>query len=309
MAQAKKRQGMSDPRDNHPPKIPKRAKKWRTANHRHSESGTDGRNPYAGSNVTIEAGDSGIWATCDTGREGKCIGELRDLFDRYAEVMYPQPSDEADEDGGDDDGGDIEATVQKELAEMKKPKREKAFQPARLGVQCVVFFKTRAPVEPVDLVHRICNDAATGAGLQQSRFVKRLTPTTLTAKATEKGLEEVAKTVLAPHFQKDDGKVIKVGPASLEAGSAYVSDVDDLLVAALVGSSHVVDLKNYDLLILVEVYKNVCGVAVVGSDYEALKRYNLSEIYEPTPKPIAAVQQDAPKRSPTTAARTDESDA
>lgn len=70
------------------------------------------------------------------------------------------------------------------------------------------------------------------------------------------------------------------------------------------------DLKEFDLLILVDVYKvrrsesgevhstglkitseteltlaqNVCGMSVVGNDYEKLKRYNLSEIYEPTPK-------------------------
>lgn len=29
--------------------------------------------------------------------------------------------------------------------------------------------------------------------------------------------------------------------------------------------------------------KHVCGVCVVDTDYERLKRYNISEIYEPTP--------------------------
>ncbi len=28
-------------------------------------------------------------------------------------------------------------------------------------------------------------------------------------------------------------------------------------------------------------------MSVVGGDYEKLKRYNLSEIYEPTPKPVS----------------------
>ena len=31
--------------------------------------------------------------------------------------------------------------------------------------------------------------------------------------------------------------------------------------------------------------QNVCGISVVGSDWETLKRYNLNEIYLPTPKP------------------------
>ena len=84
---------------------------------------------------------------------------------------------------------------------------------------------------------------------------------------------------------------------------------DDLIkrVADLVGKPHTVDLKRYDRLILVDVYRvstgaiqlvaviqasrrnltcvvqNIMGMSIVGSDYEDLKRYNIAEIYEPTP--------------------------
>ncbi len=37
--------------------------------------------------------------------------------------------------------------------------------------------------------------------------------------------------------------------------------------------------------------QNVCGMSVVGSDFDRLKRYNLAEIYDPTPKPAAKVEQ------------------
>jgi tRNA acetyltransferase TAN1 len=37
-------------------------------------------NEAAFKNRSIQYGDSGIWATCDKGREGKAIGELKDLF-------------------------------------------------------------------------------------------------------------------------------------------------------------------------------------------------------------------------------------
>ena len=70
-------------------------------------------------------------------------------------------------------------------------------------------------------------------------------------------------------------------------------------VATIVGDGHTVDLKHYDLLILVEVYKvnlsvfclsfvllspgltwqNICGIGVVASDYEELKKYNLAELH------------------------------
>lgn len=31
--------------------------------------------------------------------------------------------------------------------------------------------------------------------------------------------------------------------------------------------------------------QNLCGMSVVAGDYDRLKRYNLAEIYHPTPKP------------------------
>jgi hypothetical protein len=53
----------------------------------------------------------------------------------------------------------------------------------------VVFFKTRAPVEPVAFVERICRDLAAGVQLQNCRYVKRLTPITKVEKANQKGVE------------------------------------------------------------------------------------------------------------------------
>ena len=44
-----------------------------------------------------------------------------------------------------------------------------------------------------------------------------------------------------------------------------------------------VDLKNPDVIILVDVYRNILGMSVVSREYENLRRFNLAEIYEPTP--------------------------
>lgn len=62
---------------------------------------------------------------------------------------------------------------------------------------------------------------------------------------------------------------------------------DDVIkqIAQIVGPSHSVDLKHYDCLILVDIYRNILGMSIVGSDYEQLKRFNLAEIYDPTPRP------------------------
>lgn len=64
----------------------------------------------------------------------------------------------------------------------------------------VVFIKTKAPVEPVALVRKICEDAVNEPERKRTRFVKRLSPMTLMGRASAEGLEKVAREVLAPHF-------------------------------------------------------------------------------------------------------------
>ena len=74
----------------------------------------------------------------------------------------------------------------------------------------VLFFKTGSPIEPVSFVHDICRDALQAASRKQSRFIRRLTPITLIGKATEKGLGDVAKAVLGPHFHEAGAPLKKV---------------------------------------------------------------------------------------------------
>jgi tRNA acetyltransferase TAN1 len=71
----------------------------------------------------------------------------------------------------------------------------------RTNAECLVFVKTREPINPVSLVHQICKDSQAAISATQTRYVNRLTPISLIGKATEKSLDEVARTVLAKHFR------------------------------------------------------------------------------------------------------------
>lgn len=77
----------------------------------------------------------------------------------------------------------------------------------------VLFFRTRAPIEPVSFVHKICSDALALVSTKRHRWVRRLTPMSRMGKATEKGLDAVAKAVLAPAFHDEGGSPKKVFPA------------------------------------------------------------------------------------------------
>jgi len=209
---------------------------------------------------TIEPGDSGIWATCEMGKEGKCTGELRDLFEEYAAKIYGGSINGGEEASNDEDAeADIEVEIQKELKGMKSSSTKKValFQAVKVDVQCVLFFKTRSPIEPVSFVHAICKDALEG-GTKRGRWIKKLTPMTMMGKATPEGLQKVAEAVLQPVFHKggSDGEGLKFAIRTTRRNH-NVMKRDEIIrqVAAAVGREHRVDLKNYDYLILVDVYR------------------------------------------------------
>lgn len=130
---------------------------------------------------------------------------------------------------------DIEASIQKEVASMgdKNNAQTKLFSPVHLDIQCVLFFKTRHEIDPVDFVHRICEEIVKKPGVRRMKYANRLTPVSMIGKATEKGLEEVGKTVLGKHF-----KLAGEGEAVEEGEEKAVSSVS----GSLMRSSVCVDL-------------------------------------------------------------------
>ncbi|KFY18515.1 hypothetical protein V493_08553 [Pseudogymnoascus sp. VKM F-4281 (FW-2241)] len=287
----KRKSGPGDSRDD---KHGKRSKggsggKWQTP-HQKSKAST----PRGGGK--IEPGDVGIWATCMKSKEGKATEELKSLFEHSAEKFYNITPVKED----DDEDGDIEASIQKEISGMAATKdAPKMFQPVFLDVQCVLFFKMQPPIDPVDFVHRICEEAASNPTGRKHRFLNRLTPMTRMGRATQSDLEGLAREVLQKDFRLVDGegKEEKAGEGDAQDFCSYAirptirnhsllkRDVVINTIANLIDKSHKVSLTNPDKVILVELYQNVCGISVVGSDWETLKRFNLNEIYLPTPKP------------------------
>lgn len=227
--------------------------------------------------TAISPGEAGIWVTCNRGQEAKCTAEARDFFNEHANVIYGSTTGDGHFDGETDkkpeDKTDIEQEIRSEITGIKRTRRDALFQPVRIDVQCVLFFRTRAPVEPVAFVHKICTEALTSANSRKSMRIKRLTPVTRMGKANEKGLEDVSKVVLEPHFHAE-GVTPKKFAIRTTIRNHNIMKRDDVIkqVAMAVGSQHSVDLKEYDLLILLDIYK-------VGLYFE----------FEPTRSPAGCV--------------------
>lgn len=182
-------------------------------------------------------------------------------------------------------GGDIEEDIEKELESLKSSStnQKKPYTFVRLEIACVSFIRTQPPLDPVNLVLQICEQAYSGSSRQRSRYVKRLTPVSCIRKTLGNGLEQLCEEVLRPVFGNSTiTKKFAIRP-NIRNNEQLSRDVIIKTVAdatTRLSSSHSVDLTNYDRLILIEVYRNVCGMSVVGSEFEKLKRFNLSEIYQ-----------------------------
>ncbi|KAM0240909.1 hypothetical protein ACHAP5_007708 [Fusarium lateritium] len=254
---------------------------------------------------TLEVNDAGIWVTYARGMKGKAIREFKSLCDEYGESLFGVKPPKEDGDDEDGDSGDIEASIEKELASLQqpKPKTKQTFTPIGTGLDCVFFMKTVKPVEPLTFVAKVSQDAKDCPDPMQrkTKYINRLTPILDTDKATDKGIERVARTVMGPHFdlksESGEDAAAEEAPSKEEGeGSApctyairynirnhttFKSSEVIKKIADLVKPKHKVNLTNPDKVVLVEIFQTFCGVSVVdGKESEELKRYNLNELYK-----------------------------
>ncbi|KAL7790369.1 thiamine diphosphate-binding protein [Trichoderma ceciliae] len=275
--------------------------------------------------TALDVGDEGIWVTYARGMKGKAVREFKALCEEYGEKLYgiEPPVDEADAKSADE-AEDIEASIQQELEGMKasqKPQVRGVFSPVSVGIECVFFMKTMKPVDPCQLVLQICKDAqeCPSPRDRKCKYINRLTPVVNTDKATEKGIQKVARKVLASFFslneeeregeeqkpEEDSNETEEVKEtakpetesqqAELPSAATYAirhtlrnhtilkSEAVIKMVAGMIEPEHKVNLRSPDKVILVEIFQMFCGISVVdGKEWEGLKRYNINALYDMT---------------------------
>ncbi|KAM5352120.1 hypothetical protein ACJ41O_004843 [Fusarium nematophilum] len=277
------------------------AGKWQTPHQKakHAERADLGR--------TLEVSDAGIWVTYARGMKGKAMREFRALCDEYGESLFGvKPAGEEAEDEKEDEEQDIEASIQQELASMapQKPKTKQIFTPISTSLECLFFMKTMIPVEPLQLVTRICQDAKDCPDPRQRKvkYINRLTPVFDTDRATDKGIDRVARTVLAPYFElksESGNDVTEKAAASQDEGDGAASCTGCLLqyairynirnhtafksavvikkIADLVSPKHKVNLTSPDKVVLVEIYQ-VSG-PLAYSTYRGIMKLTSAETF------------------------------
>ncbi|KAI1826305.1 hypothetical protein F4861DRAFT_497853 [Xylaria intraflava] len=272
--------------------------KWMTPSHKAKLAAVKGK--------SLEVGDMGFWVTCQRHKEMKAADEIISLCDEYGQKLFGISADDAI---GDEDE-DIDAAIERDIEALKQagqPRDDAPFDLLRVNVDCVLFMRTREPVDPLVLVREICKGAAAAAGDRsqwRSRFINKLTPVSLTGKATEKGLEDLARKVLSGHFRLAEGEAEDAEGDGDEACSYAIRPTIRAhttlkripvieKIASMISKNHKVDLKNPDKVIIIEIFQTFCGMSVVGKDWEAMKKYNIHELYTAASKSAAESKKTA----------------
>lgn len=235
----------------------------------------------------IEPNTSGIYATCNRGREQQCRKELMNLFSEKIEEYYtPEQLENAenDEDEAETASLSIEDQIKKELAGLKENKQAKKalLVPIELGCECMVFIKTRRPLDPETFVERICSESAESR-IKNTRYTQKLTPVQYSVTPTLEELKKLAARVLGPHFHKKEGQA----PVrfAIQVNRRNFNSLERPLIIRTIAESvgrdhgHSVDLKAYEKLVLVECYKSNIGMSVANR-YDELDKFNLQQIFE-----------------------------
>ncbi|KAI5959735.1 uncharacterized protein KGF55_004967 [Candida pseudojiufengensis] len=243
------------------------------------------------SSTTLDPNTSGIYVTCARNKEKLAIEELMSILSEKVEDLIEKSDDEDNDETKKELS--IEEKIKAELLELEvttKNKKSNLLQPSKLDCECVVFIKTKKPIDPVKLVYDISKDCY-NSGVKNTRYTQKLTPITDSCSATGENpteqLKLLSQRILKPHFHNEkDQKPIKFAiQVSRKNFSILTSDEIKKLVAETIGRdhNHTVDLKNYDKLIIVECYKTNVGMSVV-EDYLKYSKFNLQQIYDKTIK-------------------------
>ncbi|KAG4304345.1 hypothetical protein PORY_002320 [Pneumocystis oryctolagi] len=238
--------------------------------------------------MQLQPGWAGVFVTCTRTHERQATREILSLFSEFLEKYVKDDEENRILDSFSVKNSPIcwEERIAQEVTELRE-KNSRKLQVIDTKTPCVIFIRTKWPIDPVEIVRDLCEKIQLNQ-VKRIRWCQRLTPVTLTACATLPDLQKLAQKVLKPHFHKGCSESLKERFAihpNLRNHTKMIRDDIIKTVASVVGSQHKVDLKNYDFLIIVEVFKGICGMSVIR-DFEKYKKLNIASIMESTIKKI-----------------------
>jgi len=134
-----------------------------------------------------------------------------------------------------------------------------------------------APIDPVRLIIHYLHEVQR-TGISRTRYVQRFTPVSASGSASLAGLRSLAEKLIPQAFEdlSPNPCTYKVQIKIRSHNTVQRSDaIEEVL--QFVPRKHVIQLEEPDLVILVEIFKNTCGLSVVP-EYYNLQKFNPSQI-------------------------------
>ncbi|KAJ3065452.1 hypothetical protein HDU98_011195, partial [Podochytrium sp. JEL0797] len=234
----------------------------------------------------------GILGFCPRNKEKQATTELMALLEEYGDKLYgdhqfDEPAvaaapgaapEESDED--EDPTVSIEDAFAKEVAGLKKPRSAKRFMWLNVGIECCLFVKCHASVDPTALVKFMLADL-NDTKIQKTRYLQRILPAAETCLAFMDHITPMAKRLLPTYFSGEGMEPKKFSIVFARRNNTTI-DRDSLIppIAAIATETvqHTVSLTEPDICVIVEIFKGVCAMSVVENYYE-FKKFNLESIH------------------------------
>ncbi|CAO3702336.1 unnamed protein product [Rhizopus stolonifer] len=218
----------------------------------------------------------GILVACTRSKESRAVKEAMDILTEYADMLYTKEAEEPA-----DENEDIEASIAREVAEMKGSKDKKRFANITTGTDCLTFIRASDPVEPTELIHHMLTDL-NEKQLKKTRYISRYLPIEKTCHSNIPDIENTAKDLFPKYFEEKDSEgnlMVKKFAIVCRVRNCNKLKSKDVInaIAAVVPEGHKVDLENPEYTILVEVCQTVCMMSVV-TDFNKLKKYNIESL-------------------------------
>ena len=240
-------------------------------------------------------GSKGILVTCAVSSEQRCANEISSFLELVSQSLLPQEQEQSTPtQTSANEGKETEAKTKKKMtlqemldlekAEMEEEPEAKtsAFIPMYSGVNGVIFIKmTHETLSPTALVEATSERVMhPQAGDVHLRYTIRLVPLEKTCQVS---VDDIAST-LRPLLEKGDllpkdaGKRYRFEYKARNNSSVSRTAVFPAVMGVM-PQGNIVDLKRSDVVVIIEIFKTTCGVAVTDK-FDTLGKFNLRAIAE-----------------------------
>ncbi|RLN92951.1 hypothetical protein BBJ28_00003350 [Nothophytophthora sp. Chile5] len=272
----------------------KRKKSWRGG-----RDGDQKRHKGALGAAASAKGHGAVLVTCDKTKERQSVRDALNILNEAADKYFPleKTTEDAEQETTAADteaaGDSVQKQLQAEIAALKtqaKSRQTGRFTPLDTGVKGAILIQFKdANVSPGELVAKIFEDVERTKEFS-SRFIMRMIPLEMVGYSSVEAIKEMAGPLVQTHWetfkaeQKANGteKPLEFAVEFKRRNCTNLNSMDviNALVEVVGLENAKVNLTTPRTVVLVEVFRNTCGVSVV-TDFHRYKKFNVRSVIDP----------------------------